>query len=360
MSLPPPLTRPLDLVLHVGMGKTGTSSVQFLLRDNRDTLARLGLLYPRTPGRTRHHRLSLSVNSPEERERSPEWYREGAPDPAVFRRRFRRRLLREIERSGLSRVLFSDEVLFGSSYPTIERLGRWTSRISRRLEVLVYLRRQDAHMLSRYQQEVKIGEVRRLEDWARQDMSRLYDYHTRLRAHRRLLAPDRLTVRRYERSSFPDGSVLQDFLDAVGVDARASELEHGADRNIGLDADTVEFLRLLNLYRVSHEGATPGLIDNRAIVPVLAEAGTGTSLTLPGPVLDEFMAPWERSNELVAREFLGDRTGVLFREPRRAEGTTTEQRLDPARIPELLAVADLPDHLATPLRALAEKEAVRR
>jgi hypothetical protein len=359
-TLPPPLTRPLDMVLHVGMGKSGTSSIQFFLRDNRDQLASTGLLYPRTPGRARHHKLSLSVKSPEELEESPEWAREWHSDPQVFRRQFRRQLLEEIEESGLSRVLFSDEVLFKASYPTLRRLGRWSWRLSRTLREVVYLRRQDDHMVSRYQQEVKIGCVERLEDWARQDMSSLYDYHTRLRAHARLLAPTELQVRLYERGSFVGGSLLQDFLHAAGVDARAEDMTQVEDRNLALDMETVEFLRLLNLYRVEHESASPGLIDNRALVRRLEGASTGPVLTLPGQALDRFMAQWRETNEGVAREFLGRRSGELFQAPRKSDDTTTEQRLDPARVDHFLVAGELPEELRSPLRRLAEREATHR
>jgi hypothetical protein len=359
MALPPQLTRPVDVVLHLGMGKTGTSSVQFFLRDHRDELAAHGLLYPTTPGRGRHHKLSLSVKSRPELARSPEWGRVGQTDPAKFRRVFRRRVLREIEESGLTRVLFSDEVLFGSSYSTLRRLGKWTSRISGSLRGVVYLRRQDDHMVSRYQEEIKLGDVRRLDAWARQDMSSLYDYHARLRMHEELLTPIDLEVRRFERDRFPNGSILQDFLEAVGADPALAQLSQGKERNVALDAESLEFLRLLNLHRVEHESATPGLVDNRDLAHLLADASSGPVLTMPDPFLDEFMGRWERSNEHVARDYLGDDSGVLFGTPRKSGGTT-EQRLDPARIEHFLRVGELPDDLAAPLRAVAEREAAPR
>jgi hypothetical protein len=355
MPLPAQLSHPVDVVLHVGMGKTGTSSVQFFLRDHREALVEAGLLYPMTPGRGRHHKLSLSVKSDEELARSPEWARLGQNDSQRFRRRFRRKVLTEVEESGLSRVLFSDEVLFGSSYPALRRLGTWLTSVARTLRVVVYLRRQDEHLVSRYQEEVKLGETRRLDSWARLDYSGLYDYHTRLRRHTELLTPTELVVRRYERDRFPDGSVLQDFLDAVGVDLDVGDVA-GGDRNVGLDAESLEFLRLLNLHRVEHESATPGLIDNRDLVARLAEVSTGPRATLPDAAMDRFMAQWELPNELVAREFLGDDSGTLFRLARKSGGTTTAPRLDPARVDELLEVGELPRDLRAPLRSLAERE----
>ena len=212
-------------------------------------------------------------------------------------------------------------------------------------------------MVSRYQQGVKIGWVSRLDAWAREDMSDLYDYAGRLGQHRQLLAPSALVVRRFESGAFTGGSLRQDFLDAVGVDARADEMVQLSDLNQSLDAESVEFLRLLNLHRVEHEAATPGMIDNRRLVSRLTAAATGPTLTLPEAALDTFMAQWHDTNRRVAEDYLGDRTGQLFQEPRKTRNTTTEQRLDPARLDHFLALVDLPERLHAPLRRLAEREA---
>ena len=61
-------------------------------------------------------------------------------------------------------MVFSEETLFGSTEATIRRLRRLTDRIGSSLRVVAYLRRQDDHLVSRYQQGVKVGEVRRLSD----------------------------------------------------------------------------------------------------------------------------------------------------------------------------------------------------
>jgi len=352
-----PISNPQDVVLHIGSGKTGTSSVQFFLRENRERLMELGWLYPQSPGRARHSRLSLFVKSGPEMKSSPEWRRQKQSDPVRFRRAFRRQLFAEIENARLSRVVFSDEVLFGSPEQSLRRLRRFTDRIAERLRLVVYLRRQDDHLVSRYQQGVKIGWVARLSDWAQEDMSSLYDYFSRLRMWERLLSPTELVVRRYEPACFVDGSLFQDFLDAAGIDARAEDMQHVPNRNDSLDAESVEFLRLLNMYRVENEAATAGLIDNSSLIRRLAEASTGPVLTLPAQFLDEFMEQWQKQNELVARRFLRDESEQLFRMPRKTHNTTAEQRLDPARLDHFLALTELPEHLHAPLRALAEREA---
>ena len=350
----------MEVTLHIGTGRAGSTSIQVFLRENRERLGELGVLYPRTPGRARHLRLGLFVKSETELENSPEWYREKQSDPARFRKAFKRRLFSEIEDSGLTRVLLSDEILFGSSEQALRRLSRLTHRITESLRLVAYLRRQDDHMVSRYQQGVKIGWVARLHDWAQEDMSSLYDYRGRIRMHERLLAPTDFVVRPFDPERFVDGSLLQDFLDAARIDARAEEFTQVPNLNTSLDAESVEFLRLLNIHRVADEGASPGLIDNRALVKRLTEVSTGPTLTLPDSVLDAFMEQWEAANRAVAREFLGDETGQLFRVPRKTRNTTTEQRLDPGRLDHFLTLLEVPEQMHAPLRRVAEHEAKAR
>ncbi|HYJ66412.1 MAG TPA: hypothetical protein VEX15_01990 [Nocardioidaceae bacterium] len=349
---------PLDLVLHIGSGKTGTSSIQTFMHRNRERLADLGHLYPKTPGVTRHIRLGLYIRPDDTLDDYIGWHRQRASSPQAFRKSFRRRLFREINESGLSRVLFSDEALYGSSSESLRRLSRFTHRIAGSLRVVVYLRRQDDHFVSRYQQVVKVGETRRLTEWAAElDHASTYDYHARLRMWERLLDPDEFVVRRFESSSFVDGSLLQDFFEAVRIDARAEDLTQSPIRNIRLDAETVEFFRLYNLHRVENEGARVGLIDNRKLVTRMAEVARGPALTLPASVLDSFMAQWEEGNQALTRRYLRDATGELFRMPRRTDDTTTEQHLDPARIDHFVSLLELPQEVHAPLRRMAEREA---
>jgi len=339
------------------MGKTGTSSIQALLHRNRQRLADLGILYPRTPGRGRHVRLSLSLKPADRLDGLPGWKRLGDTDPATFRERFQRSLLREIRDAGLSRVLFSDEGLYGLADEALGDLARCTRRMADNVRVVVYLRRQDDHLVSHYQQVVKVRETRRLTERIRQvDYSRTHDYYARLSSWQRFAEPDALVVRRFEPHGFVDGSLYQDFFDAAAIPARADGLEPvDAPRNESLDAEAVELLRILNLLRRDDPSANALPSDNRDMVRRLGEVAHGPTLTAPESLLDEYMARWEASNLAVARELLGD--DALFRAPRKTVNTTTEQRLDPGRLDYFVELLELPEQVHAPLRALAEREA---
>jgi hypothetical protein len=350
-------TEPLDLVLHIGSGKTGTSSVQHLLSESRERLAKLGTLYPRSPGRARHVRLGLFIRPDAGLVNQISWHEGNYSSPAEFREDFQHKLFAEINSSRLTRVLLSDEALYGSTVEALKRLRAFTDAIARSIRLVVYLRRQDDHLCSRYQQVVKTGEVRRLSERLEQvDFTKTYDYHARLRTWQRLMEPSEFVIRPFERERFVDGSLYQDFFEAAGLEARADDLETVGSVNESLDAEAVELLRILNVYRVENEAAVPGLINNRKLVARLADSATGPTLTLPDSVLDEFMDSWEESNRAVARDFLGDETGQLFRAPRKTRNTTTEQRLDPARLDHFLTLLELPERMHSPLRRLVERE----
>jgi hypothetical protein len=347
-------------VLHIGSGKTGTSSIQLLLGRNRERLVEEGWLYPRSPSddRQRHARVGRFVQPDEELAKDLRWRGESHASPQAFRRASRRALVAEHEASGLDRVLLSDEALYGSPEVALRRLRRFTDRFADRVRLVVYLRRQDDHLISRYQQVVKVGEVRRLDERTRTvDFSAPYDYHRRLSGWRSIMAPAAFLVRPFERERFAEGSLYQDFLRAAGIDVAADDLAPVEPQNESLDAQAVEFLRILNLYRVENEGARAGMINNRPVVVRLAAASTGPVLTLPEPVLDAFMEKWRDSNAAVAREFLDEPDGQLFRKPRRTRATTTQQHLEPALVDRYLDLLDLPDRLHEPLRRLAEREA---
>lgn len=355
---PSPPREPVDLVLHMGSGKTGTSSIQRFLHENRARLAELGHLYPLTPGRTRHVKLGLFIKPDDVLAKTPAWRRQGFASPDDFRAGFHSRLLAEFGESGLSHVVMSDEALYGASDEALARLRTLTDEIASSLRLVVYLRRQDDHMVSRYQQDVQLFQTRKLTTWLRElNHPWIYDYDAKLRTWQRILEPTEIVVRRFERERFVGGSLLQDFLEAAGIDVSADELEQVPSVNDSLDAESVEFLRLLNLLRRANDDAAALLDDKRPLVRRLAKASSGPTLTAPDSDLDDFMEQWEPSNQALAREMLGDPAGRLFEASRKTAGTTSEQRLDPGRLDHFVALGDLPVRLHAPLRELAEREA---
>lgn len=350
-----------DIILHIGSGKTGTSTVQgFLHRNRRPLLRRAGVLFPSSPGRRRHIRLGLSMTSDESVVQLVGYHRQKVASPDELRRRFRSELEQEIADASPSRLLLSDEALFGSAPEAMGRLADYTAEVGGRVRLVCYLRRQDDHLISRYQQVVKTGETLRLtERQASMDFTDTYDYATRLLTWQQRLRPDQMVVRPFERDQFRDGSLLVDFLDAADIDLAVDSLRGVDSSNESLDAESVEFLRLLNLHLREDQGVAAHTISHQRIVRLLAPHSDGPVLTLPDDELDRFMARWEGCNARVARDLMGRADGVLFTAPRRSRNTTTVQHLDPARLPRLMELAEIAPESHEPLRRIAEREAAR-
>lgn len=346
-----------EIVLHIGCDKTGTTWIQQLLRQNRAALLRQGCLYPRSPGRVKHWDLNLYALPDAVMTQSRIWKREGYSSPDRFRRRLRRRLVREVATSGAPKVVLSEEALCRADEESVRRLHDLVVELGRPTRVVVYLRRQDDRLVSSYQQAVKIGTVRDLATWSRQDHSRTYDYAELLARWQRGYGPDELVVRQFERPRFAEGSLAQDFLDAAGLDVRLADLKPVQVRNESLGMEAVELLRILNLHRVENEDSADLPETNRPFVGRLRDFDTGPRLTLPDADLDRFMDRWAASNRRVA-ERIGEPTGELFHEPRTAMGTTV-QRLDPDRLGLYLELLEIPRHQHRVIRAIAEREAAR-
>jgi hypothetical protein len=354
----------VDLILHAGTGKTGTTSIQLFLHVNRAALARHGVLFPSTPGRQRHVRFTMFVTPDDELVGSrparklaqdPTWGDLIAESPNTFRSAFQDAFLREIQESALSRVLLSDESLFRSTVPSMQMIAAFKRRHVGSLRLVCYLRRQDDHLISRYQQAVKHGEVRRLVDRTEQlHLARSYDYAGQLDNWSRIVAPTDIVVRRFSRPHFLNGSLIEDFLHAAGIEVPVDVLAAAPRMNDSLDVESVEFLRILNLFLADHPRAA-NTVNRRRILKRLRGASRGPQLSLPEPVLDRFMAQWMPGNRVVANRYLGIDED-LFPWPRKAN-TTTHQYLDPSRLDHFLEVSGVPARLHAPLRRLVEREA---
>lgn len=255
-------------------------------------------------------------------------------------------------------MLLSDEGLCGQPDEALATLRELLDGVADSVRVVFYLRRQDEHLCSRYQQAVKWnGLTARLAERAdRMEQATLYDYHARLEAWQRVFRPDELVVRRFERAEFVGGTLQRDFLDAAGLDLRPEDFKDMPVRNTSLDAESVEFVRLLNLLEQAQGGEVPGMPAWRQVLRTLHRTSTGPTLALPEERMESFMARWRATNRAVAQEHFPDAPEALF-EARSSRSTTPEQRLDPSRLPHYFGLLQIPTNVQDSLRAIAEREA---
>ncbi len=306
--------------LHIGQGKTGTSTIQQFLVRNREALASRGYLYPVISGPARHLELSLYARPDSEMTGTSNWWRVPWDSPAGLRTAVERHLPDQIAESGCDNVVFSDEGLWrlppARLITLIEALGPIDD-----LVIVVYLRRQDDHLVSRYKQSVRGGKTHLLSELlARTATIGAWEYDATLRNLAATFPSARLVVRPYDSSRFRQRTLVDDFLEAIGL----TDLDHDRDSaeplliNASLDAHTTEYLRRWN---VTH--GRDRRMDRR-----LTKLADGPDLRLEA---DEHHALWEQlrpSNVRLVEEFLPDAEDIFLAPPRPRDAITQGEITD--------------------------------
>lgn len=170
------------MLIHLGPEKTGTTSLQATLAQNADFLAQNGIYYPVYPDtELMPHHLFQSLTRPAHLIQ-PAWRREHESVELV---EFGIQLLDHIEReyinTGFEQLLLSSELLVkhkgkkgNSLFPTF--LSLLQQRIPTAPKAVFYVRHPIAHATSQFQQALRGGERRQLDDNNEQELRNIYKW----------------------------------------------------------------------------------------------------------------------------------------------------------------------------------------
>ena len=279
----------MRLVLHAGIHRTGTTTLQRVLADNRGVLGRQGVAYP---GAERSHQaLAWALHRGQS----------GAREVLA--------LVAEAEAAGAGLA-----VLSGEDFAIHTDLG-WLREVSARIDTraVFYLRRQDHWIMSWYNQHVKwpfdrtksrmdpAAFLATIEDF------HWIDYAALLGRWSAVLGPERVGVGILERGQLED--VTGDFLGRIGVDPGSLVLD-GERSNDSLPVHMLEIARHLDLFDLKGGKRTRVLNALRAGLADKAQAAR--TVYSPGERLG-ILARFEASNRAAARQVF-DRE-ALFLEP---------------------------------------------
>ncbi|MBQ7679280.1 MAG: hypothetical protein IJT34_05475 [Butyrivibrio sp.] len=226
--------------LHIGTPKTGTTSLQAFLGMNRKELRKQGIDYPdgsdflERPAYSRHH--------------NGIWIRQCYGDPAY--ERHVQTLLERCDRAPM--VLFSDEEIFRGyqKEPGIIRdLHQALKEAGHRMEIIVYLRRQDEYLTSLWAQKVKRFYTGSFDEWLSglADGAGEGDYFSILEALAREVGQEDIHVRIYDKSLFTGThTIYADFLSIFGIEQTPAYEEPDSPKNLSLQDVYLETKRRLN------------------------------------------------------------------------------------------------------------------
>lgn len=240
-SMPEPSTIPKQLILHVGIHKTGTTAIQTGLARHAEFLQRRGysqavlhwdLPYlheafnPKECGKTREDIDLLSA-----RNRFREWALQQTCEKIIL--------------SGEAMTLFLWE-----GRGCDDDVGRTLLGGFADTTVVLYLRRQDRFIESAYGQLVMNGLADSFEQFGQAqetDMFRILDWHEKV-VHLRSLLPDaKILVKLYEHA-IEGGDIFRDFLQSIGIEAIPDAIATSRE-NQSLGWPQIALVRLCNQHR---------------------------------------------------------------------------------------------------------------
>jgi hypothetical protein len=324
----------MDCILHIGIGKAGSSTIQGALQQGRAGLLARGILYPDDllprgrRGGDNHKCLAVAAM---DAARTNVVLKQHGILNARGRDAFDTQVMQlyrnQVAAAKGAVCLLSAEHFWSvlGSGREIARLAGLTRQIGLNIgRIIIYLRRQSDWFESLQSQRLREGHVR-VENDASAILASLsarqLDYAAVVAQWQDAFPAATMVPRLFEKGDFAGGSLLSDFWDAAGLDgagiAAPQDRNVSAMSNLGMNA------------LIAANRDVPALLDNGALNLARKDIAAFIATRMPGRVrvlgnaamarIDERYAA---SNEALRRRYFPTRTG-LFPAAVRAEDIET-------------------------------------
>lgn len=289
-----------DIYIHIGVHKTGTSSIQAALYGNRRKLQRHDINYLGIDENHSTTLFPLFCDAPEKY-----WInrRAGIDTAAKAARKnaaTARALRRALDGNRCSRFVISGEALSVLSTAGVVRLQQTLSRYATRIRVIVYLREPYSYITSAFQQRLRQGET--YEGLIAKGP--LPNYRARLSSYIEVFGREALDIRVFDQDRFVDGNLIADFLCAIGAPPAIAKELPVRHLNTALSLEAAWLLNEVNKRYPVVLGERPDPARAAGLLRLLAEI-PGQKFTLPSQVYAAAAPAVERDLRWL-RDLLGE------------------------------------------------------
>lgn len=313
------------IYLHIGMPKTGTTSLQKFLFLNREKLLEKGCLYPITGTNITSNQESkgYSHNSlvrvlSQNTNQKEDW---------VSQCRIWEECKKEINAIKPEKVIISAEFFTGPGIYN-QDLITMTKKLldSYDVKIVIYLRRQDEFLRSYYCDLITFLIRTDIKEFILQ-WKYMADYAQTLELWKNEFGLENIIVKVFEKKQMKNGNLFHDFLATVDLDHEELDLNsEGIRENISIDSGKA--IKLINLidkvmqkipFRVKKDRYESyfirGLILNNTTSKLMSYLPANFIFTeelLSKQDRINILNEFEESNQRVARKYLGREDGKLF------------------------------------------------
>jgi hypothetical protein len=313
------MPQPIDCLVHIGITKTGSTSVQNALSRHRTRLAQHGVYYPRSPGNGNHVLLPLAVSPPKLRTAGVHPGIWGGIPPEIVMARFHEEFPQEMTSlpEGTRLVVFSSEQCTNmlADVAAVERLCKLLRPYFRTIRMVAYLRRQDEHVASAYTQLLRDGVLAPpAAPRGGPQQLRHYDYAGILDRWAQVIGADAVVPRLFERSELVNGDVIDDFLALCGAPGAVPDDEPERAANPSVDAVGQALMLAVGLALPSvlpQRGARVADPMWRHFTAAVTELLPGRGWRMGRGEAQDFLARFAEGNETVRRRWFPERRSLF-------------------------------------------------
>jgi len=238
----------MNLIIHIGWHKTGTTSIQEFLLKNQVSLQKNDKVYYPSEGllQCAHHVLAWSL---QEKKTSP-W----GDIPLTTPKAIIEAAIVSASAHGCENIIFSSEEFCTLSKEQIKLLHAITSTTKGTTSIVAYIRRQDLIIESSYNMEVKWWGTRLAEDFPEyiKRKTPYIKYNHTLEAWADVFGKDQIKVIPYSPENFFGGDIRLDFCSTANLTPEGLYFEKERI-NDSLSPKSLEFLKTINKTQLPQE-----------------------------------------------------------------------------------------------------------
>lgn len=238
----------MKVFLHIGLEKTGTTTIQRVFDRNREYFKEKGFFYPNFDGEENHVSLYNYARSEKVIDELRIYAGLKTPEDVIsYRERFSGAFKEKLLTSGYENVVLSTEHLSSrlTTEAGIARVKRLISSVTSDVKVVLYIRNIIDFFVSSYSTAVKCGETRGLDQFCETLDEYRYQFDKVVQNWSEVFGKENIILREFARDKLVNGDILDDFADVIGLDFDRDELNIQLE-NESLTYPQAEFLRKYN------------------------------------------------------------------------------------------------------------------
>jgi hypothetical protein len=306
----------MDTTLHIGTGKTGTSSLQLFLHANRELLAENGVLYTKSLGATNNVEIAKYGLNSSEFDKSFYFQNKGVKTKDgknKFDERVVEKLNVEInsaKRRGIKKVIISSEH-FATDLRDINNIKRIKDLFEivgiNVKTVVVYIREQSSYIFSDYNTRILMGEYKyNTPNIPSSENNSVLNHAHTIKIWAKSFVDAEINVRIFEKEKLINGNSVDDFISLAGL-REITDFKYTKANNESLSGDALAFLVKYNRHVAVHSLSSELSIIipeiRNTLINLCREYFPGESLKPTENIKKIMRDLFEKSNEEVRREY---------------------------------------------------------